>query len=148
MLTVGGLIGCSGSLRPLYRDFEVTQVEGDVYERIESALNAANWVQVEPNAPNVVATEARTFSNWGLYKIKVSLEILPMNEHYVRVMVHPYRHYFTGGRSKLSFLSSGLHNKVLGQLNEALAEQGFHMLGRPIEKDKELTNVLSRQESI
>ena len=133
------VVGCAGNLRPLYRDFEVTEVEGDVYNRIDTALDASGWNQVEPNAPNVFATEARTVSNWGLYRIKVSLEVVPMNDEYVRVMVHPYRHYITGGRSKLTFLSRGLHNKVLTDLNRAFEEQGLQLVGTPIERDEEQT---------
>ena len=92
---MGLLAACSPSLSPLYRDYEV-QVGRErlpeqmaVYGDIRTALSAAGWETTPASAPNAVATKPRTLSNWGLYRVVVSLEVVPIGTDYVRVYFHP-----------------------------------------------------------
>ncbi len=148
ILVVTGLCaGCASSLTPLYRDFEIepsktpaaTAINADVYDRIERALNEAGWQMISGQAENVVTTDSRQFRNWGIYSIKVSLDVVPLNDEFVRLYIHPYRHYFTGSRSKLGFLSKGLGRSFLPNLREAFANEGLYPVGTHIERDEEMT---------
>lgn len=135
------LAGCSPSIAPLYRDYEVrTPAEaagGDVYTRIRTALAEAGWDVTAPDAPNVVSTTPREVSDWGLYRTEVALDVAPIGETHVRVYFNPVRYSILGGRDKLSYLSGGLRRALLPDLNAALARQGFVVLGTPRERDEE-----------
>ncbi|QXD14308.1 hypothetical protein GQ464_012760 [Rhodocaloribacter litoris] len=139
LLVVGGA-GCSPSLSPLYRDYEVAGAGAatDLRGRIEVALRQAGWHLVEADAPNVVATEARTITNWGLYKVQASLEVAPLGERHVRVFIHPYRKFFTGGRSKIPYLRGSLRRAILPALTRAFEAQGLRMIGSAVERDEEV----------
>lgn len=153
------LSGCAPSFSPLYRDYDIeppqeaartdtastdeeASREGEeagqeIYARIRAALADAGWVEAEPAAPNVVSTEPRQLSDWGLYQVLVSLDIVPLGDRHVRVLFHPARRYFTGGRSKIPYLDSGMRRALLPDLNEALEAQGFVPIGTPRERDEE-----------
>lgn len=149
LIGIGLWTGCASSLTPLYRDFEVDAVEAPaaptaptdaaLYDRIERALLEAGWQQVEAQAPNVVSTGTRELRDWGIYSIQVSLDVVPLNDDFVRVYVHPYRHYFTGSRSKLGFLSKGLGRSFLPDLRAAFAAEGLHPVGTHVTRDKQMT---------
>ena len=109
----------------------------EVYERIRTALAAAGWEEGPQAAPNVVSTEPRTLSDWGLYRVLVSLDVVPIGDRHVRVLFHPVRRYFTGGRSKIPYLNSGLRQALLPALNEAFEAQGLYPIGTPRERDEE-----------
>ncbi|MEM6337467.1 MAG: hypothetical protein AAF752_12935 [Bacteroidota bacterium] len=146
--------GCANSLTPLYRDFEVRPVEtsmaeGDAAEpsaierpeleaRVERALGAAGWAITEGPADNVVSTESRQMQNYGIYSIRISLDVLPMAGNHVRVLVHPYRHYFTGSRSKLPYLKRGLGRSFLPELERAFADEGIVLRGTQVERDEDV----------
>ena len=115
--------GCSPSLHPLYRDYQVKSAETSVRERLEDALESQGWVITEGPAPNVVATERRQFRDWVIYRVVVELEAVPMGERHVRLFVHPYRIYVTGGRSKIPFLKRSLRRTVLRNLDLALGRE-------------------------
>ncbi|MEM1041363.1 MAG: hypothetical protein AAGI91_01935 [Bacteroidota bacterium] len=144
--------GCAPSFSPLYRDYDVepaavasasAAVPGekagaqDVRDRLRAALADAGWTEGTPSAPNVVSTESRTVNHWGLWRITVSLDAVPIGDRHVRVLFHPVRRYVTGGRSKLPYLGSGLRRALLPDLNEALAAHGFLPIGTPRERDEE-----------
>lgn len=136
------LAGCSPSVAPLYRDYEVrapsAEAAGsDVYARVRAALAEAGWEVTEPGAPNVVSTAPRRISSWGLYRTEVALDVAPIGERHVRVYFHPVRYSILGGRSKLGYLSGGLRRALLPDLNAALARQGLVVLGTPRERDEE-----------
>ena len=147
------LVGCAPSLSPLYRDYDVepapvsasaedaersTEEAGsDIYGRIRAALADAGWTEAPAAAPNVVSTETRQLSNWGIYRVVVSLDVVPAGEHHVRVLFHPARVYFTGGRSKIPYLGSGMRSTLLPELNEAFEAQGLYPIGTPRERDEE-----------
>ncbi len=131
------LSACTPSLSPLYRDYEMEgKMEKDIQDRIQTAVEAAGWKPVATEAPNAIATESRTIARWGLYKVTIALEVVPVSGEYVRVFFHPYRKYITGGRSKIPYLASNLRRSILPDLNRALADQGFRMMGIPFEKDE------------
>lgn len=152
---IAATTGCAPSFSPLYRDFDVepraagsvtaervstttdSGESGDVYARIRTALAEAGWSEDEAAAPNVVSTQPRTLSDWGLYRVLVSLDVVPIGGQHVRVLFHPVRRYFTGGRSKIPYLNSGMRRELLPSLNEAFKAQGLHPIGTPRERDEE-----------
>ena len=147
------LAGCAPSVSPLYRDYEVdaplaaADVEGEVLEsaasnsdvmtRLRAALADAGWDEAGSSSPNVLTTEERKLNDWGLYRVLVSLDAIPIGERHVRVQFHPVRRYITGGRSKIPYLGSGLRRALLPDLNEALETHGFYPLGTPRERDED-----------
>lgn len=135
------LPACAPSLAPLYSDYEVRAdaplPDDALRARIEAALEDAGWTITPAPAPNAVATEAQTFRRWGLYDVTAALEVVPFRGDHVRIYVHPYRHYVTGGRSKIPYLSGRLRASVLRDLNASLAEQGLVLLGTPEERDED-----------
>ncbi len=124
------LSACSPSLSPLYRDFEVpsdSATTASVLPRLRTALSEAGWTVTDSVTPNVVATERKTLSDWGLYRVEVYLEAAPLGKDYVRVFVHPQRRFITGGRSKIQFMVPSLRRSILPELNEAMERQGLQM---------------------
>ncbi len=131
---------CAPSLSPLYRDYEVAPAEPPIVQRIEAALAEAGWQTAPASAPNAVATEERKMSSWGLYTVVVSLEVVPVGDAYVRLYVHPYRKYFTGGRGKIPYLNKTLQRAVLRDLNAAFEKQGLRAVGTSVERDRRATS--------
>ncbi len=139
-LIAAALSSCAGSLAPLYRDFRAPDIETDsLLKRIEKATRAAGWEIAEPDAPNVVSTEVRTIRRWGIYRINMSIDVLPMGSNYVRVIFHPYRKFFTGGRSKVHYLSPGVRRNVVPALAVALEEQGLELVDTLRQRNKDQT---------
>jgi hypothetical protein len=131
-----GLSACAPRLAPLYHDYQVTTADTPAADRVKAALEEAGWQVRASDTPNVIATEERTLTHWGLYKIEASLEVATLGDEHVRVFIHPYRHYVTGGRSKIPFLRRRLRGLVLPDLTEALSKRGLHRAGTPFEKDR------------
>jgi hypothetical protein len=131
---------CAPSLAPLYRDFEIDQTiireRDDVYPRIRSALEEEGWQTVEAAVPNAVATRERSVSNWGIYRVVASLEVVPFGDGYVRVFVHPYRTFITGGRSKIPFLTPTLRRRLISGLNESFENNGLQVRGHTVQLDR------------
>lgn len=139
LLTLSALLllsACSPSLAPLYRDYEVGQNEENLDARIHAALQEAGWTIIEGEAPQAIATEARTLSNWGLYRVTASLEVVPLGADHVRVMIHPYRKFLTGSKSKIPYLSRGLRSNLVPDLRAAFTDQGLVAVGNPMERDR------------
>lgn len=134
-------MGCSAELSPLYRDYldDNNSEDVQVTRTIQQALGTAGWTLGDPISSNVITTEPRQFQQWGLYRIEVSLDVAPMDEEVVRVLFHPYRIYFTGGRSKIPYLSPRLRRQVLKELNLAFEEKGLVAVDSPIKRDREKT---------
>ncbi len=84
----------------------------DVLDRIERGLHEAGWNPVAGPTGNVIATEMRRFRQWGLYSVEVELEVAPVGGEYVRLLVHPFRIYFTGAKSKVPYLRGSLARAV------------------------------------
>lgn len=131
--------GCSPSLSPLYRDYEVADLEAPIDSRIAEALQEAGWDTVTTSIPNAVVTDSKTLSHWGLYKVTASLEVTPLGREHVRVFVHPYREYITGGKGKIPYLTPSIRAKFLPRLNEAFEEKGLVVVGTPVERDEKET---------
>ena len=136
------LAACAPSVSPLYRDYEVRAVRAseeaspDVYARIRAALAKAGWTETEADAPNIVSTEPRQISGWGLFRTEVALDVAPIGDSHVRVLFHPIRYSFLGGRTKIGYLGRGARRSILPDLNAAFEEQGFEVLGTAKERDE------------
>ena len=150
--------GCSPKLSPLYRDYEVVhdstetmampagsdaETSGPMEDRsatfqdIRAGLEAAGWTVTEGVTDNVLATEPRKFREWGVYSIEVDLEVAPVGGNYVRLLVHPYRIYFTGAKRKIPYLRGTLARSVLKDLHAAFEEQGLHHIGTAQMRDRQ-----------
>lgn len=135
------LSACAPAISPLYRDYAVepaAESAGDteVYARLQTALTQARWTLAPSAPPNAVTTEARTFRTWGLYRVEVSLEAVPIGGDHVRVYVHAHRRYVTGSRSKIPYLRRSLARDVFPDLNEAFTAQGLTFLGTDVQRDR------------
>jgi hypothetical protein len=119
--------GCSPPTAPLYRDYVRPTVSeaSDLRDRLEAALEQAGWTIAESIHTGVVATEERIVQNWGIYRVAVSLEAVPVGDRHVRVFVHPFRRFVTGGQSKLFALGAGLRRSLYPPLDVALTAHGF-----------------------
>lgn len=122
--------GCSPNLGPLYRDYEVEAMDADIYDRILAALDVAGWDTTTASAPNAIETKGRILNRWGLYRTVASLEIIPIGDQYVRVLIHPYRHNFLKMRSKLPYLPSNMERRIVPPLTSALEAQGLYIPGQ------------------
>lgn len=130
--------GCSPSLSPLYRDYKLPESSSaPLSGRITTALHEAGWDTRQTEIPNAIVTRDKTLSHWGLYRVTASLEVTPLGRNYVRVFVHPYREYVTGGKGKIPYLTPSIRSKFLPELNEALERQGLVVVGTPLERDEE-----------
>jgi hypothetical protein len=142
LIIIAATAGCSPSLAPLYRDFdaagaepEPTSANESIDARIRRAVAQAGWEFVESAAPNVIATKARIVRRFGLYYTEVSIEVSPVNQTYVRVLVHPYRVYFTGHRSKMPFMKRSIRNAVFPDLGAAFEAEGIRDVGYAQKRD-------------
>ena len=135
------LSACSPSLSPLYRDYTFAQEESEAASatelRIQDALASSGWEPVDATTRNTVATKERTLRNWGLYRVVVELEVVPLGPEHVRVYFHPYRRYLFGGRGKIPYLTRSLQRSLLPELNEALEEEGLQVIGTPVKRDRD-----------
>ncbi len=130
------LAACSPALHPLYRDYAVNIRGASVEERLRSALEEAGWDLAPRGAGNALGTTPRRLRHWGLYSVVVTVEVVPVGTDYVRLFVHPYRHYVTGNRSKIPFLKGSIRRRVLADLDRALEERGLDAIGTSISRDR------------
>ncbi|MFT4604203.1 MAG: hypothetical protein ACI9W4_000931 [Rhodothermales bacterium] len=127
--------GCAPALSPLYRDYRVETDSGnDVYARIERALVASEWTVTDGLTDNVVATEPRTFRSWGLYTVEIELEVVPLAGNHVRVLVHPYRHFYQGTRRKVPYLRKSWARSAIKGLTEELESEGLAYEGTAMQR--------------
>ncbi len=136
----GLLSGCSPRLSPLYRDYELKPQPGvsdsEVLTRIDRGLLASGWHPIDGPTDNVLATEPRQFREWGIYRIEVDLEVAPVGGDYVRMLIHPYRVFFTGKRSKIPYLRGSLARSVLRDLQVSFEEEGLTSIGTAESRNK------------
>lgn len=131
-----GLAACTPRLSPLYHDYRAADTpENAVRDRVRAALQDAGW-SLAGDDSLTVTTEARTVQHWGLYRVKVSLEVLPMGGDHVRIFFHPYRHYFTGHESTIPYLPSGVRRAIVPDLNDALEERGLTIIEETRRRDQ------------
>ena len=93
----------------------------------------------------MVSTTEIEIVEWGLYDVRVSLDVAPINDKFVRVYVHPYRQYFYGSRSKMSYLNRRVRSYVFPDLAEAFQKQGILPIGT-IEKRNPLDELEEEDE--
>ena len=122
--------GCSPSLSPLFRDYEVSEKDDTIEARIERALEAAGWELVEASAPNAFKTADKTLNRRLIYKTVVALEVVPIEGRYVRVMIHPYRDNLIGGKSKIPYLPSNIRRQVVPPITVAFEAEGLLIPGK------------------
>ncbi len=108
-----------------------TSTRQSIQDRIADALVAAGWELDEAPSENAVSTKEVEIAEWGLYDVRVSLDVVPINNKFVRVYVHPYRQYFYGSRSKMSYMNRRVREYVFPELAEAFQAQGIVPLGAP-----------------
>ncbi|MEM6648139.1 MAG: hypothetical protein AAF730_17995 [Bacteroidota bacterium] len=131
--------GCAPSIAPLYKDFSTPDevaADAETLERIGATLEAEGWTLRESGVEGVVATEEKVLSQWGIYEVKISLEIMPFGDDYVRVLFHPYREFFTGNRSKIPYLDRRLRRSVVASVEDALEATGLDVIPWPVQRDR------------
>lgn len=113
-------------MAPLYQDYTVGEDGSEAREdRIRAALSDAGWELAAESTPPAIATRPRMHRHWGLYRVTVAVEVLPMGQEHVRVLIHPYREYVWGGRTKLPFLTHSIRRAFLRELDQAFERHGF-----------------------
>ncbi len=111
-------ISCSPSLHPLYKDYK-HDFNGTVpLIQIEQALIEAGWELLPSPSPNTISTSYREIRDWLLYKVVVQVEAVPIGAKHVRLLVHPYRVYVTGNRSKIPFLKRRIRRRVIHDIDQ------------------------------
>ena len=128
-------VGCTPALYPLYEDYRSEVQSETVVDRIEHAFTDAGWTLIDSEMPNVVVGAPRRVRNWGLYRVVASVEAVVMDDGYVRLFIHPYRHYVTGNRSKIPFLKRPLRRGIVLPLKEALEQQDLTARGNDVYRD-------------
>ena len=125
------LAGCSPSLAPLFKDFEfVVGAEEDVQERVIAALEDTGWVIAEePVLSSIVMTEDRILDRRLIYKNTAFLEVLPVGDQFVRVLIHPYRDHLIGSRSKLPYLPGNIERQIVPDLVASFEVYGLYRPG-------------------
>jgi hypothetical protein len=113
---------CAPPLAPAYLDYQAPAEPQAA--SLPAALEAAGWT-VDPTASAALTTQPRTFTRAGVYRIEAHLEALPLAGGHVRVLVHPYRVYFDGARSKIGYLPQSLRRSIAPDLDAAMQEHGF-----------------------
>ena len=103
--------------------------DADVLKRVGAALEASGWTLAEADVEYAVATDKRKFANWLFYTVEAELEVIIIGRKYVRVLIHPFRHYFWGARGRIPYLKSGMARAVFESLDEEFTAQGFTFIG-------------------
>ena len=124
------MAGCSPSLSPLFKDYEVTDKNDDVQARIVEALTEAGWeISEESISPKIVLTQERIINRRLVYRTLAKLEVVPIEDSYVRVLIHPYRHNFIGAKNKLPYLPGNIRRQIVPPLTEIFKEAGLYIPG-------------------
>ncbi len=127
--------GCSPRLVPLYYDYRLPDTTRPSLHSVAQALDAEGWKVTWPDSLHL-ETAPRSLQHWGLYRVVVRLEAVPVDGRFVRVFIHPYRQYITGRRSKIPYLPAGLRATLLPQLHAALKAQGLEPAGTAFQRDR------------
>ncbi len=125
------LNGCSPRVSLLYVDYEVGGDPATATARVTEGFQEAGWLLTDPETPNSVRTDTRTFDRRILYKTIAYLEAVPIGDEYVRVFIHPFRHPFVGARNKLPYMPNTLRRAVFRPLGEALEAREIYQRGAP-----------------
>jgi len=116
---------CSPTLHPLYLDYQHNEHVIIPRDQIELALQEAGWTVTVSPSDNSVTTANREIRNWLFYKVVVYVETIPISQRHVRLLVHPYRVYITGSRSKIPFLKSGIRRSVTKEITQVFQSYGL-----------------------
>lgn len=123
LLAALALAGCAPRLAPLYRDYRAP--DSLALTRAERALDAAGWALAPTPPESTLATSVRAGSAFGLYRMHLSLEVVPLDNGLVRVLFDPVRRYVWGDRTHVPYLPGGLVRAFVPALDRALKAEGF-----------------------
>ncbi len=98
-------------------DYKYNLVDTIPQNQIKLALQEAGWEIAISPSENSVTTANREIRNWLIYKVVVYMEVVPIGPKHVRLLIHPYRVFVTGTRSKIPFLKSGIRRRVINDIN-------------------------------
>jgi len=111
--------GCSPSFHPLYKDYR-HNFDGNIpLDLIETTLIQEGWEIVDSPSANTVTTAERRIRNWLIYKVIVYVEVIPISSKHARLLIHPYRVFITGSRSKIPFLKRSIRRGIINDLDRA-----------------------------
>ena len=119
------LAGCAPTLAPPYFDYAEQRASEPTTADLVGALREAGWTVSNNSSAVSLETDPRTFSQAGVYRVEAHLEVLPMANSRVRVLVHPYRVYFDGARNKIGYLPASLKRAIEPPLLDAMQANGF-----------------------
>ncbi len=124
-LPLGALLiaGCAPRLAPLYRDYRAPDTLA--LGAAQRALATAGWALAPSPPAGTLATDLRTGSDFGLYRMHLRVEVLPLDSGLVRVLFDPVRRFAWGERSHMPYLPGGLSRTYVAPLEQALKAQGF-----------------------
>lgn len=109
----------------------------DILEDVASVLEASGWVLRDADVVEAVATQPRKFANWLFYSVHAELEVVVIGDRYVRLFVHPWRHYWWGSWGRIPYLKTGLAVAVFESVDEAFQEAGYEFIGNAPMRDRE-----------
>lgn len=118
-----GLAGCAPRLAPLYRDYRVP-AEG-ASPRLARALAGAGWALDSTAVPGVLLTRPRDGASFGLYRMRLSVEAVPLGADHVRLLFQPVRAFTARRRTHVPYLPGGLQRTFVPDLDRALKAEGF-----------------------
>ena len=125
--------GCAPRLAPLYRDYAVPGATAgrrdtdSTLVRAAAAFTAAGWSPADAPA-GTLATAPRDGTDWGLYRMKLSLVAYPLGAGHVRVRFEPVRDLIGRDRTHVPYLPSGLRSRFTGDLDRAMQAQGLKLV--------------------
>ncbi len=129
------LCGCGSSLAPLYRDYVPVTPSVDT-SAIGTVLSQSGWKLQQPVTKGTWRTHSKWMEDWGLYRIRVSLDVVPLRGGTIRVFFHPYRIFIVGGRSKMMYLRGALKHRLFTSLDGAFESAGYQPAGSLFERDR------------
>lgn len=125
--------GCAPRLAPLTRDYALAAADSLVpdsvrtaraMDRAAEALRDAGWTPA-PAGGLALTTDTRAGADWGLYDIRVSLDVLPLADGTVRLVFDPVRRYVWRTRTHIPYLPSGVLRTFVPPLDAALRAEGL-----------------------
>ena len=115
--------GCAPRLAPLYRDYRAPTASST--PRLARALTGAGWALDSTAVPGVLLTRPRDGAAFGLYRMRLSVEAVPLGPDHVRLLFRPVRAFTATRRTHVPYLPGGLRRTFVPDLDRALKAEGF-----------------------
>lgn len=131
--------GCTPKITALYRDFEHPTDPADreaVLRESTLALEAAGWPIAPSPQEGTLRTERKTVQHRLIYRVQAWVEVIPVGERHVRVLLHPYRVYPFGFETKMGYMTGALERRLVAPLREAFEERGLEYQGTARLRDR------------